>query len=49
MFDEFAFIACYTEGGVPYGITHDEMEEVLPNEEVHRNEPWVDVDDEDLQ
>lgn len=27
-FDEtFAFIAGYTEGGIPFGITHDEIEE----------------------
>ena len=26
--ETFAFIAGYTEGGVPYGVTHEEMAEI---------------------
>jgi hypothetical protein len=26
--ENFAFIAGYTEGGLPFGITHEEMEEI---------------------
>ncbi|MDM5329212.1 hypothetical protein [Neobacillus sp. CF12] len=26
--DTFAFIAGYTEGGVPFGITYEEMEDI---------------------
>jgi len=47
-FGDFAYIAGYTDGGVPYGITHDEMEAELQNDETPRKGPWVDVDDEDL-
>ena len=28
LFGEFAFIAGYTEGGVPYGILHEEWDEL---------------------
>jgi len=30
--ENFAFIAGYTSGGFPYGITHEEMEEIDKNE-----------------
>jgi hypothetical protein len=34
-YDEtYAFIAGYTEGGAPYGITHEEMEEIQRIEEM---------------
>ncbi len=30
--ENFAFIAGYTSGGFPYGITHEEMDEINKNE-----------------
>ncbi|MEK4523655.1 hypothetical protein NSQ95_01480 [Psychrobacillus sp. FSL W7-1457] len=33
LFGEFAFIAGYTEGGAPYGILHDEWDELNYSEE----------------
>ena len=30
--ENFAFIAGYTSGGFPYGITHEEMDEIDKNE-----------------
>ncbi|MER2262560.1 MAG: hypothetical protein ABS934_11155 [Psychrobacillus sp.] len=33
LFGEFAFIAGYTEGGVPYGILHEEWDELNYSEE----------------
>ena len=29
--ENFAFIAGYTSGGLPYGITHEEMEAIDKN------------------
>ncbi|MFS0821428.1 hypothetical protein [Bacillus sp. 1P02SD] len=31
--ETFAFIAGFTSGGAPYGITHEEMEEFIDNED----------------
>ncbi|THE11954.1 hypothetical protein E1I69_13020 [Bacillus timonensis] len=31
--DTFAFIAGFTSGGAPYGITHEEMEEFIDNDD----------------
>jgi len=38
--ETFAFIAGYTSGGAPYGITHEEMQEIkrLEAEWMNRNE-----------
>ena len=45
VYSEFDFIAGYTEGGFPYGITHDEDER---SKKRQRNEFGFDIDDEDL-
>jgi hypothetical protein len=34
----FAFIAGYTSGGFPYGITHEEMEDIKEKEERSKNQ-----------
>ncbi|WP_026022984.1 hypothetical protein [Paenisporosarcina sp. TG20] len=44
VFGEFSFIAGYTEGGMPYGVTFDELEEDDQQESGQSNE----VKDEDL-
>lgn len=44
VFGEFAFIAGYTEGGFPFGVTFDELEEEDQHESCQSNE----VEDEDL-
>ena len=48
--DIFAFIAGYTSGGSPYGVTWEEMEEIerRENEELQRRETIQSVDDIDL-
>jgi hypothetical protein len=52
VYGEFDYIAGYTEGGVPYGITYDEEEEVEDEYESskkrQRDETGFDIDDEDL-
>lgn len=52
VYSEFDFIAGYTEGGFPYGITYDEEEEVEDEYERskkrQRDETGFDIDDEDL-
>ena len=35
----FAFIVGYTEGGAPYGITHEEWKEIEKNEHNHSIKP----------
>jgi len=47
VFGEFAFIAGYTEGGMPCGIIHEQMEEEFP-EDWPSNDPAVDINDENL-
>ena len=44
-FGEFAFIAGYTEGGAPYGITYDEMEEMENEEEDKEKDEFGPVGD----
>jgi len=44
IFGDFAYIAGYTEGGAPFGVTHEEMQEMLGEES--ENEDW-DNDEED--
>jgi hypothetical protein len=34
--ETFAFIVGYTAGGAPYGVTHEEMEELENHEEIHK-------------
>jgi len=52
VYSEFDFIAGYTEGGFPYGITYDELEEEEDEYERskkrRRDETGFDIDDEDL-
>ncbi|GIN57381.1 hypothetical protein J8TS2_17000 [Lederbergia ruris] len=36
--ETFAFIAGYTSGGAPFGITHEEMEEIERREGLERDE-----------
>ncbi len=49
VYGEFDYIAGYTEGGVPYGITYDELEdEDERSKKRQRDETGIDIDDEDL-
>ncbi|HLG28343.1 MAG TPA: hypothetical protein VI423_11200 [Paenisporosarcina sp.] len=51
VYSEFDFIAGYTEGGFPYGITYDELEdedEYERSKKRQRDETGFDIDDEDL-
>jgi hypothetical protein len=52
VYSECDFIAGYTEGGFPYGITYDEEEEVEDeyerSQKRQRDETGIDIDDEDL-
>lgn len=48
--ENFAFIAGYTSGGFPYGITWEEMEEIEKKEQARHmddvldNEEWLPFD-----
>lgn len=46
--DTFAFIAGYTSGGAPYGITWEEMEEIERKENKEMEKTIRYVDDIDL-
>lgn len=46
--DTFAFIAGYTSGGAPYGITWEEMEEIERKENKEMEKTIQYVDDIDL-
>jgi hypothetical protein len=49
--DMFYFIAGYTENGVPFGITREEMEDKYDERsttEFIQRSHWVNIDDEDL-
>ncbi|HSO58054.1 MAG TPA: hypothetical protein VLQ66_07445 [Paenisporosarcina sp.] len=53
VYSEFDFIAGYTEGGFPYGITYGELEKEEEDEyerskKRQRDETGIDIDDEDL-
>jgi hypothetical protein len=47
-FDEtFVFIAGYTNGGVPFGITHEEMEDIKKVEELDFGRRFFQLEPED--
>ncbi|WP_391206704.1 hypothetical protein [Psychrobacillus sp. L4] len=48
LFGEFAFIAGYTEGGAPYGILHEEMEEDENLHEEFKRDSELDLSDDSL-
>ena len=50
VFGEFGFIAGYTEGGMPYGILAEDMEDESGEESKKgvRKREYTDIDDEEL-
>jgi len=47
VYSEFDFIAGFTEGGFPYGITYDKLEDDR-SEKRQRDESGFDINEEDL-
>lgn len=46
--ENFAFIAGYTSGGFPFGITHEEAEEMEDFKEIFGRASSPSIEDEDL-